>query len=153
MRTADAKTTPANCRDLACIAEYYEAQFADLTDAGFSRRVLPLASLGSSLGAVSGRGRDRGDPNNLISCTKKTCAIKPRDHSARHRQRRFHRRDEINRSQVREFVGGLLRGLAIDSNAAVIIAVHPEASPASHRAARLSGSTQWPNKVGRKTTA
>jgi RecA-family ATPase len=53
--------------------------------------------------------------------------------------------NEIDRSQVRQFIG-LLRGLAIAGNSAVLIAVHPSLTGIKEGTG-LSGSTAWHNSV------
>jgi RecA-family ATPase len=53
--------------------------------------------------------------------------------------------DENDRSQVRQFVG-MLRKLAIQANAYVIVNSHPSLTGISTRTG-LSGSTGWPNSV------
>lgn len=53
--------------------------------------------------------------------------------------------NEIDRSQVRQFIG-LLRSLAITGNSAVLIALHPSQSGISSGTG-LSGSTAWHNSV------
>jgi RecA-family ATPase len=52
---------------------------------------------------------------------------------------------EIDRTQVRQFIG-LLRGLAIAGNSAVLIAVHPSLTGIT-TGTGLSGSTAWHNSV------
>src|SRR5262249_16255341 len=54
-------------------------------------------------------------------------------------------RDQIKREQVRQF-GSLMRRLAIDCNAAVIMAAHPSVSGIKSGSG-LSGSTQWHNTM------
>jgi RecA-family ATPase len=53
--------------------------------------------------------------------------------------------NEISRTQVRQFIG-LLRKLAIVSNSAVVIAVHPSLT-GINSGTGLSGSTAWHNSV------
>jgi|tagenome__1003787_1003787.scaffolds.fasta_scaffold20940906_4 RecA-family ATPase len=53
--------------------------------------------------------------------------------------------DEVSRRQVRQFVG-LLRGLAIAGNSAVLIALHPSLTGITSGTG-LSGSTAWHNSV------
>jgi RecA-family ATPase len=53
--------------------------------------------------------------------------------------------DEINRSQVRKFVS-MLRGLAIDSDCAVLLLSHPSLS-GLNSGTGTSGSTAWNNSV------
>jgi hypothetical protein len=53
--------------------------------------------------------------------------------------------NENDRSQVRQFIG-LLRGLAIAADAAVIIATHPSLTGIKERTG-LSGNTAWHNSV------
>src|SRR5262249_22683555 len=53
--------------------------------------------------------------------------------------------NEISRTQVRQFIS-LLRKLAIVSNSAVIIAVHPSLT-GINTGSGLSGSTAWHNSV------
>ncbi len=53
--------------------------------------------------------------------------------------------DEINRSQVRQFVG-LIRRLARAANGYVIMSAHPSVAGMANKSG-LSGSTQWHNSV------
>jgi RecA-family ATPase len=53
--------------------------------------------------------------------------------------------DEINRTQVRQFLG-LLRALAIAGNSAVLVALHPSLTGIKEGTG-LSGSTAWHNSV------
>jgi RecA-family ATPase len=53
--------------------------------------------------------------------------------------------DEIDRAQVRQFVG-MLRGLAIDHRTTIIIAAHPSLS-GMNSGSGTSGSTAWNNSV------
>src|SRR5262249_29672210 len=53
--------------------------------------------------------------------------------------------DEVNRTQVRQFVG-LLRSLAIAGNSAVVVATHPSLT-GINTGTGLSGSTAWHNSV------
>lgn len=53
--------------------------------------------------------------------------------------------DEINRAQVREFIG-LLRGLALESQCAVLLLSHPSVA-GINSGTGTSGSTAWSNSV------
>ena len=53
--------------------------------------------------------------------------------------------NENDRAQVRQFIG-LMRGMAIDANAAVIIATHPSLTGITSGSG-LSGNTAWHNSV------
>jgi RecA-family ATPase len=53
--------------------------------------------------------------------------------------------EENNRSQVRQFIG-LLRGMAIDASATVLVCTHPSLTGIS-TGTGLSGSTAWHNSV------
>ena len=54
--------------------------------------------------------------------------------------------NEIERGQVRQFIGGFLRKLAIDADAAVILITHPSLA-GINSGTGLSGSTSWHNSV------
>src|SRR5262249_3680316 len=53
--------------------------------------------------------------------------------------------DEINRTEVRQFIG-LLRSLAIAGNSGVLVALHPSLTGIQSRTG-LSGSTAWHNSM------
>jgi RecA-family ATPase len=127
-------------RRLADIAAHFGTPLAELQD---YVHILALAGQGAVLGHV--------DRNGLIQPTplfhklrEAACDIRPKlialDTSAD-----IFGGNENDRAQVRQFIG-LMRGMAIDANAAVIIATHPSLTGITSGSG-LSGNTAWHNSV------
>ena len=128
-------------RRLAAILEHYDARFADLVAGGF--RALAFAGKDAVLAEFDRNGRIKVtdlfrslhaeavklQPSAIVIDTVSDVFLG----------------DEIKRDQVRQF-GSLMRRLAIDATAAVIIASHPSMS-GEKSGTGLSGSTQWHNTV------
>jgi RecA-family ATPase len=115
----------------------------------------PLAELKSDVHILSLAGQDAvlgyADRNSLIQptslfhkLTEVACDIRPKlialDTSAD-----VFGGNENDRAQVRQFIG-LMRGMAIAANAAVIIAAHPSLT-GINSGSGLSGNTAWHNSV------
>jgi RecA-family ATPase len=128
-------------RRLAAILEHYDARFADLVAGGF--RALAFAGKDAVLAEFDRNGRIKItdlfrslhaeavklQPSAIVIDTVSDVFLG----------------DEIKRDQVRQF-GSVMRRLAIDATAAVIIASHPSVS-GEKSGTGLSGSTQWHNTV------
>jgi RecA-family ATPase len=128
-------------RRLAAILEHYDARFADLVAGGF--RALAFAGKDAVLAEFDRNGRIKVtdlfrslhaeavklQPSAIVIDTVSDVFLG----------------DEIKRDQVRQF-GSVMRRLAIDATAAVIIASHPSVS-GEKSGTGLSGSTQWHNTV------
>ena len=128
-------------RRLGDIAEHYGARFADLIAGGM--HMLSYAGQDAILGAANRAGNI--EPTPLFERLRKAVVeIRPKsvvlDTSAD-----VYGGDEINRRQVRQFVGQLRR-LGIDGNCAVILASHPSLT-GINTGTGLSGSTGWHNSV------
>jgi RecA-family ATPase len=115
----------------------------------------PIAELENDLHILALAGQDavlgHADRNGLIQPTplfhklrEEACDIRPKlialDTSAD-----IFGGNENDRAQVRQFVG-LMRGMAIDANAAVIVATHPSLT-GINSGSGLSGNTAWHNSV------
>lgn len=126
-------------------------RFADIAS-HFGR---PLAELQGDVHVLALAGQDavlgHADRNDLIRPTplfhklrEVACDIRPKmialDTSAD-----IFGGNENDRAQVRQFIG-LMRGMAIDANAAVIIATHPSLTGITSGSG-LSGNTAWHNSV------
>ena len=127
-------------RRLAAIAAHYGSSLADLHD---HLHVLPLAGQDAVLGYPDRNGLIQATPL-FHKLTEAARDIQPKliglDTSAD-----IFAGNENDRSQVRQFIG-LLRGMAIDANAAVIIAAHPSLT-GINSGTGLSGTTAWHNSV------
>lgn len=128
-------------RRLADIAAHYGARFADIAVGGL--HLLSFAGKDAILGSV---GRD--------GVVKPTALFERLHEAARQRQPKLIVLDTVSdvfagnendRAQVRQFVA-LLRRLAIDANAAVVINSHPSLT-GINSGSGLSGSTGWHNSV------
>jgi RecA-family ATPase len=127
-------------RRLGAIAEHYGASVADL-----ARDFHIVSRFGQD--AILGHFDRRGliQPTPLFEQLKQAARdIRPKtiglDTSAD-----IFGGSEIDRTQVRQFIG-LMRGLAIAGNSAVLIALHPSLTGISSGTG-LSGSTAWHNSV------
>src|SRR5262249_29216038 len=127
-------------RRLDAIAQHYSAPLAELVR---DYHIVARAGQDAILGYP-----DRCDliqPTSLFEELKQAaCDIRPKmialDTSAD-----IFGGNEISRTQVRQFIG-LLRKMAIASNSAVLIAVHPSLT-GINTGTGLSGSTAWHNSV------
>jgi RecA-family ATPase len=128
-------------RRIADCAQHYETTFSDLQRGGL--HLLSLAGHDAILGVSDRRGVIR--PTLLFKRLREAALdIKPKliglDTSSD-----IYAGEENDRSQVRQFFG-LLRGLAIESNSAVVVCAHPSLTGISSGTG-LSGSTAWHNSV------
>jgi RecA-family ATPase len=127
-------------RRLVDIAAHFGAPLAKLKD---NLHILALAGQDAVLGYAD---RDRRIKSTLLfeRLTKTACDIRPKlialDTSAD-----IFAGNENDRSEVRQFIG-LMRGMAMTANAAVIIATHPSLTGISSGSG-LSGNTAWHNSV------
>jgi RecA-family ATPase len=126
-------------RRLGAIAEHYGASVADLKR---DYHIVARAGQDAILGYP-----DRGliQPTPLFNQLKEAaCDIRPKliglDTSAD-----IFGGNEIDRTQVRQFIG-MLRGMAMAANAAVIVCAHPSLT-GINTGTGLSGSTAWHNSV------
>ena len=126
-------------RRLAAIAAHYGEPLTALKDL----HVLPLAGQDAVLGHADRGGLVKPTPL-FHQLTDAARTIQPKliglDTSAD-----IFAGNENDRSQVRQFIG-LLRGLAIAANAAVIVTAHPSLT-GLNSGSGLSGSTAWHNSV------
>jgi RecA-family ATPase/5S rRNA maturation endonuclease (ribonuclease M5) len=116
---------------------------ASLNDLKSDLHLLPLAGKDAVLGHPDRNGLIK--PTPLFTRLKEAARdIRPKliglDTSAD-----IYAGSENDRSQVRQFIG-LMRGMAIDANAGVIICAHPSLTGIS-TGTGLSGSTAWHNSV------
>lgn len=126
-------------RRLADIVKHYSVRFADLTD-------LHLISFAGKDAILAAAGRDGiVKPTPLFERLYRTATrIKPKLITLDTVSDIFVG-NENDRTQVRQFVA-LLRRLAIEANAAVILCSHPSLTGVSSGSG-LSGSTGWHNSV------
>ena len=129
-----------HCR-LARVAEFYGVTFTNLIKGGLC--IVSLAGQDAVLGHADRHGIVK--PTSLFTRLHEAARdIKPKtitlDTSAD-----IFAGNENDRAQVRQFVG-LLRGLAIDTNSAVLVCSHPSLTGISSDTG-LSGSTAWHNSV------
>jgi RecA-family ATPase len=128
-------------RRLAAILEHYKAKFADLVAGGFKA----LAFAGENAGLAWFNRWGIVDTSPTFDRLYEECrALQPKCIVIDTVSDVFIG-SEIDRAQVRQF-GSLMRKLAIDSNATVILASHPSLTGIS-TGTGLSGSTQWHNTV------
>jgi RecA-family ATPase len=128
-------------RRLADVARFYRVTFADLINGGL--HILSFAGKDAVLGHADRRGRVR--PTKLLEqLGEAACDLRPKSISLDTSADIF-AGNENDRAQVRQFVG-LLRGLAIKANAAVVVCSHPSLTGISSNTG-LSGSTAWHNSV------
>ena len=127
-------------RRLADIAKHYGTRVSELAE---HLHVVCLAGQDAVLGHPDRNGQVQ--PTKLFSRLKQAaCDIKPKLISLDTASDIFGG-EENNRSQVRQLVG-MLRGMAIAANAAVVVASHPSLTEISSGTG-LSGSTAWHNSV------
>jgi RecA-family ATPase len=124
---------------LHAVLAHYGAEFDALGDF----HLTALAGKDAVLGEANRHGIVR--PTRLFEqLHKRACAIRPvlvaLDTAAD-----MFAGNENDRTQVRQFIG-LLRGVAIDADCAVLLASHPSVS-GMEKGTGLSGSTAWHNSV------
>ena len=123
------------------IATHYGAALSDLKNSGL--HVLSLAGQDAVLGYPDRNGLIKATPL-FHKLTEAARDIRPKliglDTSAD-----IFAGNENDRSQVRQFIG-LLRRMAIDANAAVLVCAHPSLTGVNSGTG-LSGSTAWHNSV------
>jgi RecA-family ATPase len=128
-------------RRLADILAHYDATFADAIAGGL--HMLSYAGQDAVLGVPNARGVI--EPTPLFKQLREAALdIRPKSITIDTVADVF-AGNENDRSQVRQFVG-MLRGLAIEANAALAILAHPSLSGISSGSG-LSGSTAWHNSV------
>jgi RecA-family ATPase len=126
-------------RRLDAIRTFHGVSFADLRNL----HLLCLAGQDAVLGAADRTGAVK--PTPLFQRIREAaCDIRPKiiglDTAAD-----IFAGNENDRTQVRQFVG-LLRGLAMNANAAVVVCSHPSLT-GINSGSGLSGSTAWHNSV------
>jgi RecA-family ATPase len=128
-------------RRLGAIAEFYGVKFADLIAGGL--HLLSFAGEDAVLAAPDRQGKIISTPlfDRLLEAAGD---IKPR-HIGIDATADTFAGNEIDRSQVRQFVG-LMRKLAIVANGSVVLLAHPSLTGISSGSG-LSGSTAWHNSV------
>jgi RecA-family ATPase len=128
-------------RRLADILAHYDATFADAIAGGL--HMLSYAGQDAVLGVPNARGTI--EPTPLFKQLREAALdIRPKSITIDTVADVF-AGNENDRSQVRQFVG-MLRGLAIEANAALAILAHPSLSGISSGSG-MSGSTAWHNSV------
>jgi AAA domain/Toprim-like len=128
-------------RRLADILAYYGATFAEAIAGGL--HMLSYAGRDAILGAPNNRGFI--EPTPLFNQLREAALdIRPKSITIDTVADVF-AGNENDRSQVRQFVG-MLRGLAIEANTALVICSHPSLT-GINTGSGLSGSTGWHNSV------
>lgn len=128
-------------RRLTAIAEHYGVKFSDLVDGGL--HLLSFAGADAVLAAPDRQGKVQ--PSPLFERLLKAAAdIRPK-HIGIDATADTFAGNEIDRSQVRQFVG-LMRKLAITANGSVVLLAHPSLT-GINSGTGLSGSTAWHNSV------
>lgn len=128
-------------RRLAAIAEFYGVKFADLIAGGL--HLLSFAGEDAVLAAPDRQGKIM--PTPLYGRLLEAAAdIKPK-HIGIDTSADTFGGNEIDRGQVRQYVG-MLRRLAIVSTGSVVLLAHPSLTGISSGTG-LSGSTSWHNSV------
>ena len=128
-------------RRLTGIAAHYRTRFADLTAGGL--HLLSFAGQDALLGSVDRAGLVK--PTSLFERLRASAlAVRPKTIILDTLADIF-AGNENDRSQVRQFVG-ILRGLAIEADCAVVISAHPSLTGIS-TGIGTSGSTGWHNSV------
>lgn len=128
-------------RRLAAIAAHYDATFADLTAGGLHLK--SFAGEDMLLGVPDRHGKVEPTPlfSSLLAAASE---IQPK-HIGLDTSADAYGGSEIDRAQVRQFVG-MLRKLAIAANGAVVLLSHPSLQ-GINSGSGLSGSTGWHNSV------
>ena len=124
-------------RRLASVVKHYGVRYSDLIDGGL--RLISLAGQDAVLATTTRGGKL--EPTPLFNQIHQVCGdIKPvvigMASSAN-----FFAGNEINRSEVQQFVG-MLTKLAIVANGSLVLLTHPSLTGA-HTNSGLSGSTAW----------
>jgi RecA-family ATPase len=124
-------------RRLASIVKHYDVRYSDLISGGL--HLISLAGQDAVLATTTRGGKI--EPTPLYNLIHQTCGdIKPvvigMASSAN-----FFAGNEINRSEVQQFVGMLTR-LAIVANGSLVLLTHPSLT-GTHTNSGLSGSTAW----------
>jgi RecA-family ATPase len=127
-------------RRLVDIATHFDTPLAELRN---DVQILALAGQDAVLGYADRNGLIQPTPL-LHRLTEAACDIRPKlialDTSAD-----VFAGNENDRAQVRQFIG-LIRGMSIAANSAVIIATHPSLT-GINSGSGLSGNTAWHNSV------
>jgi len=128
-------------RRLTAIAEHYGVKFSDLIAGGL--HLLSFAGADAVLAIPDRQGKVQPTPlyDRLLEAAGN---IRPR-HIGIDATADTFAGNEIDRSQVRQFVG-LMRKLAIAANGSVVLLTHPSLTGISSGTG-LSGSTAWHNSV------
>jgi RecA-family ATPase len=128
-------------RRLTAIVEFYGVKFSDLIAGGL--HLLSFAGADAVLAMPDRQGKVQPTPlfERLLEAA---AAIRPR-HIGIDATADCFGGNEIDRSQVRQFVG-LMRKLAIIGNSSVVLLAHPSLTGISSGTG-LSGSTAWHNSV------
>ena len=128
-------------RRLTAIADHYGVKFADLIEGGL--HLISLAGEDALLGVPDRLGKIIATPlfDRLL---KAATNIKPR-HIGLDTSADLFGGNEVDRSQVRQFIG-MLRKLAMAADGAVVLLSHPSLQGISSGTG-LSGSTSWHNSV------
>ena len=128
-------------RRLTAIAEHYGVKFSDLIAGGL--HLLSFAGADAVLAIPDRQGKVQPTPlyDRLLEAAGD---IRPR-HIGIDATADTFAGNEIDRSQVRQFVG-LMRKLAIAANGSVVLLAHPSLTGISSGTG-LSGSTAWHNSV------
>jgi len=124
-------------RRLASVVKHYDVRYADLIKGGL--HLVSLAGQDAVLATTSRGGKMEPTPlYNLISqaCSDIRPVVIGMASSAN-----FFAGNEINRSEVQQFVG-MLTKLAIIANGSLVLLTHPSLTGA-HTDSGLSGSTAW----------
>jgi RecA-family ATPase len=124
------------------ITKYYDVRYADLVRGGLY--LLSFAGEDCLLG-VAAKGSEQVEPTILYKRLLEAVGdIKPK-HIGIDTAADTFGGNEINRSQVRQYVG-LLRKLAIVGHSSLVLLLHPSLTGISSGSG-LSGSTAWHNSV------
>ncbi|UGX91733.1 AAA family ATPase [Bradyrhizobium barranii subsp. barranii] len=128
-------------RRLTSITDHYGVKFSDLIDGGL--HLLSFAGADAVLAVPDRQGKVQ--PTPLFERLLEAAAdIRPR-HIGIDATADTFAGNEIDRSQVRQFVG-LMRKLAITANSSVVLLAHPSLT-GINSGSGLSGSTAWHNSV------
>jgi RecA-family ATPase len=124
-------------RRLASVVKHYNVRYSDLIDGGL--HLVSLAGQDAVLATTTRGGRV--EPTPLYNLIYQACAdIKPVTIGMAS-SANFFAGNEINRSEVQQFVG-MLTKLAIIANGSLVLLTHPSLTGA-HTDSGLSGSTAW----------
>jgi RecA-family ATPase len=132
---------PVIHRRLAAIVRHYDVRFTDLINGGLN--LVTLAGQDAVLAAATRSGKIEPTPNyNLLyqACSDIKPVVIGLASSAN-----FFAGNEINRSEVQQFVA-MLTKLAIVANGCLVLLSHPSLTGMA-TGSGLSGNTQWHNSV------